>query len=119
MSPNGHVCVICGTPCEGRYRVVCSPACARVRNKRANRAVQAHRRARLLRGAAGLKPANRECMMCHKPFLSEGPWNRRCPRCEKRLTSLSPHMQPHVAVGLGPEIPHFRGDGFEHGGGRI
>ena len=34
-----------------------------------------------------LKPAKattkRICLSCDRPFLSEGPWNRICPRCNK------------------------------------
>jgi Zn finger protein HypA/HybF involved in hydrogenase expression len=43
-----------------------------------------------------LKRAHRTCLQCEKPFASEGPWNRRCPRCKETDTlknnrPLCPH----------------------------
>ena len=34
------------------------------------------------RMTAGRKP--RTCLRCGREFMSAGPWNRRCERCERR-----------------------------------
>ena len=41
------------------------------------------------------------CLSCVKPFLSEGPWNRICPRCSERNVTLPPRaMAAHCGAGL-------------------
>lgn len=34
------------------------------------------------RQVIGKQTAYRVCLQCDKRFLSEGPWNRRCPDCK-------------------------------------
>lgn len=38
----------------------------------------------------GPRPAWRDCNMCHREFWSEGPWNRRCPKCQTKLDRQPP-----------------------------
>ena len=32
-----------------------------------------------------LQPAIRWCLVCNKPFQSQGPWNRKCPGCSEHV----------------------------------
>ena len=121
MSPNGRTCIVCGKPCTGRQRKFCSHACYLAEQRDANRGWHARSRLRLTkRSGPGLKPANRICLACDRPFHSEGPWNRKCPECAHREAArVAPPPRFHVAVPYRREIDSVRGDGFPHGGGRI
>ena len=46
------------------------------------------------------KAKPRICLSCDKTFLSEGPWNRICPRCSERNASLPPRAKPTHLKGL-------------------
>jgi len=118
MPGNGHVCIVCGKPCTGKRRKFCSHACYRAEQREANRGWHtrnAHVRRRLNTPTAAM----RECQVCHKPFLSEGNWNRTCPPCKSRQATVPARARAHAVLGLGPYIEHLDGDGFEHGGGRV
>ncbi|MFP4057678.1 MAG: hypothetical protein ACLF0G_12500 [Candidatus Brocadiia bacterium] len=60
----------------------------------------------------GPKVAMRTCLACDRPFLSEGPWNRICPRCSERNGSTPPRAAAaHVgAAGSGRDIHRMLGD---------
>jgi len=43
----------------------------------------------------------RVCLSCDRPFLSEGPWNRICPRCSERNVVVPPRAAgAHVSVAI-------------------
>ena len=42
----------------------------------------------------------RTCLSCPREFLSDGPWNRICPRCTKSVNStVAPSVLPHRIPG--------------------
>jgi len=47
--------------------------------------------------------AERNCLVCHRPFTSEGPGNRTCTRCQKQqeLTGVVPKSIFRVSLGDG------------------
>ncbi|HUX16330.1 MAG TPA: hypothetical protein VMW52_07635, partial [Phycisphaerae bacterium] len=42
------------------------------------------------RGLGGVDRRRRKCLACLKWFVSEGNWNRRCPRCTTALSGVVP-----------------------------
>lgn len=73
-------CKQCGNPVLSPRRLYCSIACCR----------KAHRRRKLdesrelslsLVRRQGLVRKRRTCLCCGKDFMSDGPWNRQCPKC--------------------------------------
>ena len=44
----------------------------------------------------------RECLSCDISFLSEGPWNRICPRCSEKDRNL-----PKSALGYGVNLDKY------------
>ena len=95
-------CVVCKcifTP-DAHNRIICSDACKKQR-KRNNRRSYCNN---TLKEVASLNrrefPENikkimmktvrkRGCLRCDKKFVSEGPWNRFCPRCEIKNEGIS------------------------------
>ena len=70
-----------------RDGIVCSQACKKLYASRPRRFW--HR--------DESKVSIRICLACDRPFPSEGPWNRICPRCGPRLQSVRDPV--HVAIG--------------------
>ena len=79
----------CGNPIPEGRRKYCSDRCARVVN-RDSAAARSRRRTAALAAKGGPHVAARLCLSCDRSFLSEGPWNRICPRCGERNVSLPP-----------------------------
>ncbi len=61
-------------------------------------------------------PKRRRCLKCNRSFLSEGPWNRLCARCNaqnkdvKAPPSASPRWNGRAmraAAQLEPRLPEF------------
>lgn len=50
------------------------------------------------------KPQTRDCLRCSEPFLSVGPWNRICPKCN--TDNKHPEVKYHVS--LVREVPQPR-----------
>jgi len=73
-------------------RRYCSRGCAR---RLAPRPYGEQRRRAL--AAASPQAADRICLSCDLPFLSEGPWNRMCPRCQPRRASVREPLRVHFA----------------------
>jgi len=71
----------------GRRKYCCSE-CSKIMNRRtaAVRAEEAYKKSIKFRHT---KMAVRRCLSCNKKFLSEGPWNRICPHCSERNSSVS------------------------------
>jgi hypothetical protein len=60
---------------------------------------RARRRTVLLEQKGGPHVAPRVCLACNRPFLSEGPWNRICPRCAERNSVVAPRaIGAHIGV---------------------
>jgi hypothetical protein len=53
-------------------------------------AARARRRQAAIAAKGGPHVGPRICLSCDHSFLSEGPWNRICPRCGERNVSLPP-----------------------------
>jgi hypothetical protein len=53
-------------------------------------AARARRRTAAIAAKGGPHVSARICLSCNRAFLSEGPWNRICPRCSERNVSLPP-----------------------------
>jgi hypothetical protein len=53
-------------------------------------AARARRRTACLEAKGGPQVAVRICLSCEGSFLSEGPWNRICPRCAERNVACPP-----------------------------
>ncbi len=75
---------------EGR-RKYCSNNCAKEGNRIKTRETKEKKR---VLEALGAEVGQRTCLSCDKPFLSEGPWNRICPRCEEGNSSTPPRAIP-------------------------
>ena len=45
-------------------------------------------KARERRYVNGPQAADRTCLVCGRTFRSEGPWNRRCPACDRAVARL-------------------------------
>lgn len=90
----------CGKPIPDGRRKYCSDRCARVVNRDSS-AARAKRRTAAIAARGGPEVRKRMCLSCVKPFLSEGPWNRICPRCSERNVTLPPRaMAAHCGAGL-------------------
>jgi len=79
----------CGKPIPEGRRKYCSDRCARIVN-RDSAAARARRRTAAIAAKGGPHVGPRICLSCDRVFLSEGPWNRICPRCSERNVSLPP-----------------------------
>lgn len=79
----------CGRPIPDGRRKYCSDRCARVVN-RDSAAARARRRQAAIAAKGGPHVGMRICLSCDAPFLSEGPWNRICPRCSERNVAVPP-----------------------------
>jgi hypothetical protein len=96
--PTDRTCSVCEKPLPvGRTKY-----CGRDCEKAAHRAraleyyhsklfIKARRKHRKMRG----------CLDCHRKFLSDGPWNRICPRCKGRFAERPvPRERPARLHGL-------------------
>lgn len=54
-----------------------------------------HRRVAPPKAEGGPDVASRICLACDKRFLSDGPWNRICPRCSGKATPPPLRAMPH------------------------
>jgi rRNA maturation protein Nop10 len=77
----------------GNRRKYCSDKCARIVNKD-NATARARRRTAAIEAKGGPQVAIRICLSCDRPFLSEGNWNRICPRCGERNVAAPPRAEP-------------------------
>ena len=68
-------------------RQYCSVECGRVANRQRGKLMDKPS----VRVGGTLKP--RTCLKCNKKFMSDGPWNRHCPKC-KKLIERSPSAIP-------------------------
>lgn len=93
----------CGKPVPDGRRKYCSDRCGRIVNRDTS-AARARRRYTALSTRGGKEVAVRTCLSCDNPFLSEGSWNRICPRCTEKNDDTPPRAEP-VSLGLyGPYI---------------
>jgi hypothetical protein len=82
----------CGKPVPEGRRKYCSDRCGRIVN-RDSASARARRREQALLEKGGEEVATRLCLSCNQEFLSEGPWNRICPRCSERNVAVPPRAQ--------------------------
>ena len=92
----------CGKPIPDGRRKYCSDRCARIVN-RDSATARARRRAAAIRAKGGPEVGRRICLACNRTFLSEGPWNRICPRCSERNVATPPRAAA-VHFGLSPHV---------------
>jgi len=78
---------------DGRQKF-CSPECRNVcKGERQSHSKEARRAQRARQVPLAKLPimekyeGKRECYECHELFMSEGPWNRRCPKCVQKEKS--------------------------------
>ncbi len=89
----------CNNPIPPGRRKYCSDRCARIVNRDSAEA-RARRRAAAILAKGGREVRKRLCLGCGRYFLSEGPWNRICPRCSERNMSAAPRaIGLHVGFG--------------------
>ena len=79
----------CGKPVPDGRRKYCCDRCGRIVNRDSSTA-RARRRTAAIEARGGPQVAARICLSCDRPFLSEGPWNRICPRCGERNVGAPP-----------------------------
>lgn len=96
----------CGKPVPEGRRKYCSDRCARIVN-RDSAAARARRRYAALAARGGKHVGMRNCLACNQPFLSEGPWNRICPRCSERNVAAPPRATASH-VGLSVNVHELR-----------
>jgi len=77
-----RLCPMCGKPIPPRRREWCSDACGRKFHSSKERVQYQPHPYMLKRMRATRK--RRACLGCGKTFMSEGNWNRFCPRCAAR-----------------------------------
>ena len=58
-------------------------------------------------------PAPRECLSCDRTFLSEGPWNRTCPRCAERNADVPRVAVPVACAVDAPDDVSYGRDNFD------
>jgi len=91
----------CGNTVPDGRRKYCCDRCGRVVN-RDSATARARRRTMILEAKGGPNVAPRVCLACNRPFLSEGAWNRICPRCNERNSMVSPRATgAHIGVAYG------------------
>ena len=90
----------CGKPVPDGRRKYCSDRCGRIVN-RDSAIARARRRTAAIEAHGGPQVAVRICLSCDRPFLSEGPWNRICPRCGERNVGAPPRaVGAHIGASL-------------------
>ena len=101
----------CGKPIPSGRRKYCSDRCARIVN-RDSAAARARRRTAAIRAKGGPAVRTRTCLACSQAFLSEGPWNRICPRCSERNLASPPRAAAvHFGLAVGShDINRLLGD---------
>lgn len=88
----------CGEPIPESRRKYCCDRCARIVN-RDSAVARARRRQAAIAAKGGDKVATRVCLSCSRSFLSEGPWNRICPRCAERNVAAPPRaIASHIGL---------------------
>jgi len=95
----------CDKPIPPGRRKYCSDKCGDLVNKtdyneRHKRPSAGYRKRHLTGKDAGA----RICLSCERTFLSEGPWNRICPRCSEGTKTLTRtqtlHKDPRLEEGI-------------------
>jgi len=96
----------CGKPVPEGRKKYCSDLCGRLAT-RAAKAARARRRQLAIEEHGGPQVAVCVCLGCDRPFLSDGPWNRICPRCGQRNDGASRRAAPS-RVGAGLTLSELR-----------
>jgi hypothetical protein len=99
----------CGKPIPEGRRKYCSDKCARIVN-RDSAAARARRREAAIAAKGGPHVRPRICLSCNKSFLSEGPWNRICPRCSERNVAVPPRATASRSGLHGGDLDRMLGD---------
>ncbi len=99
----------CGKPVGEGRRKYCSDRCARIVN-RDSATARARRRQAAIAAKGGPHVAPRICLSCDKTFLSEGPWNRICPRCSERNVAVPPRASASRSNLSGRDLDSILGD---------
>ena len=78
-------CATCPTLIPNKGKQKYCPACAAERKRERDRLSASQRRKVISQhfAALGFKRKRRLCLSCNKSFMSEGPWNRICRRCNE------------------------------------
>jgi predicted nucleic acid-binding Zn ribbon protein len=72
----------CSNPVIPPRRKFCSEQCGRMAHRQKNLKLMAAER-QILKNLHRDRKV-RSCLVCGNEFMSDGPWNRQCPRCKKR-----------------------------------
>jgi len=99
----------CGKPVPEGRRKYCSDKCARIVN-RDSAGARARRRQAAIAAKGGPNVGARICLSCDRSFLSEGPWNRICPRCSERNVALPPRASASHASLTVRDLDRLLGD---------
>ena len=86
----------CKNPLPPGRTKYCSDHCSRAANRVAARERSRARRERW-KAPVSDRRAIRICLWCDKPFMSDGPWNRQCKRCARRLQDVDYDRCRHLA----------------------
>jgi len=76
-------CLECGKPVPPGRRKYCSDQCAR-RAHHGIHAAKIRRQEKEIAQRLYKQRKIRTCLSCGGEFMSDGPWNRRCPECASR-----------------------------------
>ena len=107
-----RVCSVCGGPLTGGNRAkYCSDACRAVGTRRqpcrARKAAKARHERRVREETRPSTAKRRPCLgHCGGTFMSEGPWNRVCPKCavlNERQGSIREVHTPRNGSGKGDD----------------
>lgn len=71
----------CSNEVPAGRRKYCCEACSRIANRQ--RVLAAAHVLRMATDGENLDVKPRLCLVCGRHFLSDGPWNRICPRCKR------------------------------------